>query len=113
MDGPVDGRVPQDEAAGLIGLLGLEGDGEGLDGPDARASAAAMVDVVARWALSANLLRLRTGVVRPTKQGEGWLRAPAVVWFRALCALRRPNGAFMAVLRELDNGARVGYDVAG
>jgi hypothetical protein len=94
MAGLVTPRVGEPDMAGLIRLLGIE---DLEPDPDC---AATVADIAVRWALQSRLLRLRTGVVRTAKQNTVWLDNAATLWFQALSALVRPDGALTALLGE-------------
>ncbi len=100
-DWAADGR-PVGTTAELGNLLGFDG--------WAAEDRAALVDIAVRWALGARLIRLRIGVLRTAKQNVGWLADPAVLWFRALGALERPDDLFTSLLAEYGAG-RVPYDL--
>src|ERR1022692_3211473 len=101
-------RVPPADRAEVSALLGFD------DAP--RNERGLLVDIAVRWAVEANLLRLRTGTLRPAKQHLPLLDDPAALWFRMLSVLARPDMAFTDLLGEYSGrhyrGFSVGHDVA-
>lgn len=101
-------RVPPSDVAGLSTLLGF-GDAPGNE-------RRLLVDIAVRWAVEANLLRLRTGTLRPAKRHLPLLDEPAALWFRMLSALSTADMAFTDLLGEYSShhyrGFSVGHDVA-
>jgi hypothetical protein len=67
-------RIPPADRAHLSALLGFD------DAP--RNERGLLVDIAVRWAVEANLLRLRTGTLRPAKRHLPLLDDPAALWFR-------------------------------
>ena len=63
-----------------------------------------LVDIAVRWAVEANLLRLRAGTLRPAKRHLPLLDDPAARWFRMLSTLARPDMAFTDLLSEYSGG---------
>lgn len=101
LDGPVVPRLTEDQAIELCGLLGCIEADEDL--------AASFADAALRWAMQARLLRLYSGVLRSTKDAAGLCLDPAVLWFRALTALIRPDTAFTARVCEYVGCGYGGY----
>jgi Plasmid pRiA4b ORF-3-like protein len=101
-------RVPPADRAEVSALLGFD------DAP--KKERGLLVDIAVRWAVEANLLRLRTGTLRPAKQHLPLLDDPAALWFRMLSALARPDMAFTDLLGEYSGhhyrGYSLGRDVA-
>jgi hypothetical protein len=101
-------RVPPADMAGLSALLGFDG--------APRKERGLLVDIAVRWAVEANLLRLRTGTLRPAKRHLPLLEDPAALWFRMLSALATADMAFTDLLGEYSGhhyrGFSVGDDVA-
>jgi Plasmid pRiA4b ORF-3-like protein len=101
-------RVRPADMAGLSALLGFD------DAP--RNERRLLVDIAVRWAVEANLLRLRTGTLRPAKRHLPLLEDPAALWFRMLSALSTADMAFTDLLGEYSGryyrGFSVGHDVA-
>src|SRR5450755_105422 len=101
-------RIPPADRAEVSALLGFD------DAP--RKERGLLVDIAVRWAVEANLLRLRTGTLRPARQHLPLLDDPAALWFRMLSALARPDRAFTDLLSEYSGyhygGYSLGRDVA-
>jgi hypothetical protein len=94
-------RVPPADRAEVSALLGFD------DAP--KNERGLLVDIAVRWAVEANLLRLRAGVLRPAKRHLPLLDDPAALWFRMLSALARPDMAFTDLLSEYSGGHYGGY----
>ena len=101
-------RVLPADKAELSALLGFD------DAP--RKERGLLVDIAVRWAVEANLLRLRAGALRPAQRHLPLLDDPAALWFRMLSALARPDMAFTDLLGEYSGyhygSYSLGHDVA-
>jgi hypothetical protein len=95
-------RIPPADRAEVSALLGFD---------DAPKNERGLVDIAVRWAVEANLLRLRAGVLRPAKRHLPLLNDPAALWFRMLSALARPDMAFTDLLSEYSGGHYGGYSL--
>jgi hypothetical protein len=85
-------RIEAADRSEVSALLGL--------GDSAKRERGLLVDIAVRWAVEANLLRLRTGILRPAKRHLHLLDDAAALWFRALSAMARPDMAFTELLAE-------------
>ena len=96
-------RVLPADRAEVSALLGFD------DAP--RNERGLLVDIAVRWAVEANLLRLRAGMLRPARRHLPLLGDPAALWFRMLSALARPDMAFTDLLSEYSGGHYGGYSL--
>jgi hypothetical protein len=100
----VSARLDENQVAEVTALIGnvSESDDD---------LSAALADAVVRWAIQARLLRLYAGVLRTSRQNLGWLDDSGVLWFRALCALERPDNVFTEVVAQYTGDSRIPYDL--